>query len=83
MTRPVRRLCVIGVGLIGGSFARALRERGLVQEVVGCGRSRPNLEEAKRMGVVDRFALNPAEAVQGAVFVLVQKIYLKPVFDWA
>lgn len=66
MIRPVRRLGVIGVGLIGGSFARALREQGLVREVVGCGRSRPNLAEAKRLGVVDRFTLDPAEAVQGA-----------------
>jgi prephenate dehydrogenase len=66
VTEPVRRLAVIGVGLIGGSFARALRERGLVKEVVGCGRSRPNLEAAKRLRVVDRFTQDPAEAVRGA-----------------
>ena len=66
MTAPVRRLCVIGVGLIGGSFARALREQGLVKEVVGCGRTRPNLEAARRLGVVDRFTLEPAAAAQGA-----------------
>lgn len=70
MTEPVRRLCVIGVGLIGGSFARALRERGLVQEVVGVGRSRPNLEQAKRLGVVDRFTHDAAAAARGADLIL-------------
>ena len=66
MTEPVRKLCIIGVGLIGGSFARALRAKGLVHEVIGCGRSRKNLEEAKRLGVVDRFTHDPAEAAQAA-----------------
>ena len=68
MIEPVRQLCIIGVGLIGGSFARALRAKGLVQEVVGCGRSRANLEEAQRLGVVDRFFFtsDAAEAVAGA-----------------
>lgn len=66
MIEPVRKLCVIGVGLIGGSFARALRAKGLAREVVGCGRSRKNLEEAKRLGVVDRFTQDPAEAAQAA-----------------
>ena len=66
MIEPVRKLCIIGVGLIGGSFARALRAKGLAQEVVGYGRSRKNLEEAKRLGVVDAFTLDPAEAVQAA-----------------
>jgi prephenate dehydrogenase len=35
----IHRLTVIGVGLIGGSLARALRRAGFVGEVVGCGRS--------------------------------------------
>lgn len=35
----IQRLCVIGVGLIGGSLARALRERGEVGEVIGSGRN--------------------------------------------
>jgi len=66
VTEPVRKLCIIGVGLIGGSFARALRAKGLVHEVIGCGRSRKNLEEAQRLGVVDRFTHDPAEAAQAA-----------------
>ena len=62
----IERLAVIGVGLIGGSLARALRAAGEVGEVVGCGRSAANLERAVDLGVVDRFSYDPAEAVKGA-----------------
>lgn len=67
----VERLAVIGVGLIGGSFARALREAGRVGTVVGCGRDAAHLEEARRLGVIDEATVDPAEAVRGADFVLV------------
>lgn len=62
----IRRLTVIGVGLIGGSLARALRAAGCVEEVVGCGRGLANLERAVELGVIDRFTQDPAEAVLGA-----------------
>lgn len=62
----IQRLAVIGVGLIGGSLARALRVAGQVREVVGCGRSASNLERAVELGVIDRFSHDPAEAVAGA-----------------
>ena len=48
------KLVVVGVGLIGGSFALALKGRGAVGEVVGVGRSRANLDDALARGVVDR-----------------------------
>jgi prephenate dehydrogenase len=44
---------VVGVGLIGGSFALALRGAGAVTRLVGVGRRRSTLEEAKRLGIVD------------------------------
>jgi len=70
--RPlIRRLCVIGVGLIGGSLARALREAGEVDEIVGCGRGEDNLRAAVRLGVVDRYDTDPARAVTGADVVVV------------
>jgi len=50
------KLVVVGVGLIGGSFALALKSRGVVGEVVGVGRTQRNLEEAIAAGVVDRVA---------------------------
>jgi prephenate dehydrogenase len=62
----IDRLAVVGVGLIGGSLARALRAAGEVREVVGCGRSAANLEKAVALGVVDRFSHAPADAVAGA-----------------
>ena len=62
----IDRLCVIGVGLIGGSLARDLRRLGLCNEVVGCSRRRANLERARALGIIDRYALDPAEAVRGA-----------------
>jgi prephenate dehydrogenase len=67
----IRRLAIIGVGLIGGSLARALRQAGQVGEVVGCGRGRANLERAVELGVIDRFSHQVAEAVAGADMVFV------------
>ena len=62
----IRRLAIIGVGLIGGSLARDLRQAGEVGEIVGCGRGRDNLERAVELGVIDRWSHDPGEAVAGA-----------------
>jgi len=62
----IPRLAVIGVGLIGGSLALALKEAGVVGEVVGCGRGKPNLEKAIELGVIDRYSRDPVEAVRDA-----------------
>jgi len=64
-------LAVIGVGLIGGSLARALRGRGVVQRIVGCGRDAGALETAQRLGVIDEIETDPARAAQGADVVVV------------
>ena len=65
----INKLTLIGVGLIGGSFALALREAGLVREVMGVGRSAENLSAALGMYVIDAYA-EAAQAVQGADVVL-------------
>ncbi|MCK4502695.1 MAG: prephenate dehydrogenase/arogenate dehydrogenase family protein [Desulfuromonadales bacterium] len=62
----IPRLTIIGVGLIGGSLALALKQAGAVGEVVGCGRGKPNLEKALELGVIDRYERDPAAAVRGA-----------------
>ena len=67
----VGRLCIIGVGLIGGSLARAARQAGTCGEIVGCGRNPAHLERARELGVVDRWATDPAEAVRDADMVVV------------
>jgi len=66
----IRRLVVIGVGLIGGSMALALRQAGEVGEVIGLGRSRGNLEDALRRGVIDQSAEDVESAIRGADCVL-------------
>ncbi|RLK48698.1 prephenate dehydrogenase [Alkalispirillum mobile] len=67
----IHRLCVIGVGLIGGSLARALRHAGAVDQVVGCGRNADTLQRAEALGVVDHYTTDPAHAVTGADMVVV------------
>ncbi len=50
----IGKLVVVGVGLVGGSFALALKAAGRVDTVVGVGRGRANLELARSRGIVDR-----------------------------
>ena len=66
----IERLGLIGVGLIGGSLAAALREADYVGEVVGYGRSLGNLEDATRLGLIDA-ALPSPEAVARAADIVV------------
>ncbi|HEY5141053.1 MAG TPA: prephenate dehydrogenase/arogenate dehydrogenase family protein, partial [Methylococcales bacterium] len=67
------RLCIIGVGLIGGSIARAARHYGLSKSIVGYGRQQDmqNLETAKRLGVIDDYYLQIEEAVEGTDCVVI------------
>ena len=67
----IKRLCIIGVGLIGGSLARALKAAGACNEIVGWGRSEAPLSRALELGVIDRAETDIAEAVQGADVVLI------------
>ncbi len=67
----IERLCIIGVGLIGGSLARALRDAGHVREIVGASRDPVHLQRAVDLGVIDHFDTDLAVAVQGADMVFV------------
>ncbi len=67
----INKLCVIGVGLIGGSLAIALRNAGYCAEVIGAGRNAERLQVAKDLGVVDSFSTDIAEAVADADMVFV------------
>jgi prephenate dehydrogenase len=66
----IDKLAVIGVGLIGGSFALALKRAGAVRLVVGVGRTGANLAKALELGVIDEATRDPALAVAGADLVL-------------
>jgi prephenate dehydrogenase len=62
----IPRLVVCGLGLIGGSLAKALKDKGCVGEVVGWGRRESSLQKGVDLGVIDRFSLDLAEAVKDA-----------------
>ena len=66
----IQQLTIIGVGLIGGSLARALKQAEYCHEVVGCSRNAAELQKAVDLGVIDRYSTDIAEAVQGADVVL-------------
>lgn len=66
----LNKVVIFGVGLIGGSFALALRKVGAVSEVVGFGRSLATLEQAKQLGILDRIGSDVAREVRDADVVL-------------
>jgi prephenate dehydrogenase len=60
------RITILGVGLIGASFALAVKKHGLCKEAVGYGRKEENLRRAKEKKIIDSFELDPAEACNGS-----------------
>jgi prephenate dehydrogenase len=65
-----QRLALIGCGLMGGSFALALREAGLVQHITGFSASEKTRQRAVQLRVIDQACTSVAEAVKGADMVL-------------
>jgi prephenate dehydrogenase len=65
------QLGLIGCGLMGGSFALALKKAGLVKRVVGYSKSPSTVEKARRLGVIDVAAESALLAVAGADIVLI------------
>ncbi|MCK5874495.1 MAG: bifunctional prephenate dehydrogenase/3-phosphoshikimate 1-carboxyvinyltransferase [Alcanivoracaceae bacterium] len=67
MSEPLfDRVAIIGLGLIGGSLAAAMRARGLARTVVAGSRSERTLERGKLLGLIDDGSTDLAEAVKGA-----------------
>ena len=64
------KVVIFGVGLIGGSFALALRKAHAVQEVVGFGRSAETLRQARQLGIIDRAGDDLATELRNADLVL-------------
>ena len=80
-----RHVTIIGLGLLGGSLGLVMKEKGLAKTVVGIGRRRENLELAVQMGAIDRFSLEPHEAVsQSDLIVLATPVetYLSQIHTW-
>lgn len=66
-----QQLGLIGCGLMGGSFALALKKQGLVRRVIGYSKSPSTTERARRMGVIDVAAESALLAVAGSDLVLI------------
>ena len=67
----IKKLSILGVGMIGGSLARALKRADACQTVVGFGRSEEKLRMAMDLGVIDEYSLRARDAVQGADMVVI------------
>jgi prephenate dehydrogenase len=69
--KQLKTVAIVGVGFIGGSIGRALRERGLAENVVGIGRRQESLRTARRVGAVDHTTVDLAKGVAEAELVIV------------
>lgn len=67
----INKLVIIGVGLIGSSLSLALKQAGVVGQVVGCGRNQQSLQKGVELGVIDHFKADITEAVQSADIIVV------------
>ena len=83
MTTSVNNLCIIGTGLIGGSFSLALKQAGACEKVIGAGRSEETLQKALQLNIIDSYETDIAEAVKDAdlIFVSVPLGAMQTVFE--
>jgi len=83
MTTSVNNLCIIGTGLIGGSFSLALKQAGTCENVIGAGRSEETLQKALQLNIIDSYETDIAEAVKDAdlIFVSVPLGAMETVFE--
>ena len=65
------KICIIGVGLIGGSFAAGLKKSNQVKTIVGFGRNEENLIKAQALNVIDEYSLDIATALKDVEMVLI------------
>lgn len=83
MTILIKNLCVIGTGLIGGSFCLALKEAGVCENITGAGRSEETLKKAQQLNLIDHYEKDIAAAVKNAdvIFVSVPLGATRAVFE--
>ena len=67
----MKKICIIGVGLIGGSFVRGLKKANQVEQVFGYGKGKESLAKAKELGAIDEFSLDIDKAIDGAEMVVI------------
>ncbi|NOQ89489.1 MAG: prephenate dehydrogenase/arogenate dehydrogenase family protein [Gammaproteobacteria bacterium] len=83
MAALINNLCVIGTGLIGGSFCLALKEAGVVGNIIGAGRSEETLKKAQQLNIIDSYETEITNAVKDAdlIFVSVPLGAMESVFE--
>lgn len=81
--KTVDTLLVVGLGLIGGSFAAAVKSAGVCRQVYGYDLDREALEEAEALGIIDRRCQNLAEgvAVADVIMLAVPMLAMRPVLE--
>lgn len=67
---PLQKIVICGVGLIGGSFALALKNAAAVQQIVGMGRTTASLETARQLGIIDHYTTDWQHALMDADLVM-------------
>ena len=71
MTALIKNLCVIGTGLIGGSYCLALKQAGACEKVIGAGRSEETLQKAQQLNIIDNYEIDISKAVKDADLIFV------------
>ncbi|MDB9974830.1 prephenate dehydrogenase/arogenate dehydrogenase family protein [Candidatus Thioglobus sp.] len=67
----INKITIIGVGLIGGSLAKAIKENNLAKVVFGYGRDLNRLEKAQKANVIDQFSTNLKDAIDDSDIVII------------
>ena len=67
----MKKVCIIGIGLIGGSLAKAINKTHQSEIVFGFGRDKSRLEKAQKNNVIDQYSTDIGEALDGANMVII------------
>ena len=68
--KKLEKVCIVGLGLIGGSIGMAIRKKRLALKVYGLVRREASIEEARRYSAVDTATMDPRKAVTGADMII-------------
>jgi len=67
----IKKITIIGVGLIGGSLAKAIKKNNLAEVVFGFGRNLSRLESTQKSNIIDQYSIDISEALNGASIVVI------------
>jgi prephenate dehydrogenase len=71
LTQLFKHIAIAGLGLIGGSLARDIRQRGLAGRITGCGRNPERMQQARDLGLVDDYVVGFSRELGDADLVIV------------